>query len=84
MVVTPLSQTLNILERQDLQLIWDIARVVVVVFVIWFAYAVLHLPSLTTLALYGGAMFAMYGILFWMMWSQLQRLTPQSVKFLQE
>lgn len=25
-VVTPLSQTLNILERQDLQLVWDVAR----------------------------------------------------------
>jgi multisubunit Na+/H+ antiporter MnhB subunit len=74
MVVTPLSQTLNILERQDLQLLWDVARVVVVVSTIWIAYDIFHLVSLPTLALYGGAMFTMYVILFLMMWGQLNAL----------
>lgn len=30
-VVYPLSQTLNVLERQDLQLAWDIARLLLVI-----------------------------------------------------
>ena len=78
MVVTPLSQTLNILERQDLQLIWDATRIAVVVTVIWLASVVLKLASLPSLALYGGAMFVMYGILFLMMWGQLRKLKAVS------
>ncbi|MFW6275733.1 MAG: lipopolysaccharide biosynthesis protein [bacterium] len=41
-VVVPLSQTLNIIERQDLQLIWDIARFVSVAMV----FAGLHYFSI--------------------------------------
>jgi O-antigen/teichoic acid export membrane protein len=78
MVVTPLSQTLNILERQDLQLIWDISRVTVVISAIWLGHKMLGLSSLPTLALYGGAMFVMYAILFLMMWGQLQKLAIPS------
>ncbi len=80
MVVTPLSQTLNILERQDLQLIWDISRVTVVVAVIWIGHKALGLSSLSTLALYGGSMFVMYAILFLMMWGQLRKTTAPPVK----
>lgn len=78
MVVTPLSQTLNILERQDLQLVWDISRVSVVVGVIVIAHDVFQWASLPILALYGGAMFVMYGALFLMMWGQLRKLTALS------
>jgi O-antigen/teichoic acid export membrane protein len=37
LAVSPLSQTLIILERQDLQLIWDISRFLLVVGVLWLA-----------------------------------------------
>ncbi len=78
MVVTPLSQTLNILERQDLQLLWDISRLVMVVGVIFLANNILHLTSLYVLALYGAGMFVMYIALFLMMWWQLHSLNSAS------
>ena len=77
-VVFPLSQTLNILEKQALQLVWDVARVSTVVAVILGAYFVFHLATLPTLALYGGAMFVMYAVLFAMMWWQLRILALSS------
>jgi O-antigen/teichoic acid export membrane protein len=77
-VVFPLSQTLNILERQDLQLIWDVARVSTIVAVILGAHFFLHLSTLPTLVFYGCAMFVMYAALFAMMWWQLRILNSQS------
>jgi len=59
-------------------LIWDISRVTVVVSVIWLGHKMLGLSSLPTLALYGGAMFVMYTILFLMMWGQLRKLALPS------
>ena len=37
-MATPLSQTLTILERQELQLAWDVLRVVVVLSTITMSY----------------------------------------------
>lgn len=78
-VVYPLSPTLNILERQDLQLIWDIARVTSVVLVILVAYYLLQLPSLPTLAIYSVTMLIMYIIRFAIMWRQLHFLTSATI-----
>ncbi len=76
MVVTPLSQTLNILERQDLQLIWDFFRILVVASAIAIPYYWFRSETLFTLAFYSVAMFSMYGILFLMMYRQLNILKP--------
>ncbi len=76
MVVTPLSQTLNILERQDLQLIWDFFRILVVASAIAIPYYWFRSETLFTLAFYSVAMFIMYGILFLMMYRQLNILKP--------
>jgi O-antigen/teichoic acid export membrane protein len=37
-IIVPVSQTLNILERQDLQLYWDIGRLVMVLITFGYAY----------------------------------------------
>jgi len=37
-VVYPLSQTLNVLERQELQFLWDLLRLVIVGLVLWLPY----------------------------------------------
>lgn len=76
MVVTPLSQTLNILERQDLQLIWDFFRIIVVASAIAIPYYWFRSEALFTLAFYSVTMFIMYGILFLMMYWQLNTLNP--------
>jgi len=73
-VVTPLSQTLNILERQDLQLVWDFSRVTVILLVVIVTYYGFHLETLSILAIYGGAMFVMYAILLLLMWGQVRFL----------
>ena len=76
--VYPLSPTLNILERQDLQLAWDVARVSAVVGVILISYYEFHLTSLLTLAMYSITMFVMYGVRFLIMWQQLHHLARSS------
>lgn len=80
-IVTPLSQTLNILERQDLQLIWDASRIAVVISAIGSAHYIFQFSPLITLMIYGIIMFVMYLILFLMMWRQVGLLytAPSSV-----
>ena len=73
-VVTPLSQTLNILERQDLQLIWDVSRFIAVVGTVIIARNMLHMASLSVLVFYGFSMFVMYALLFLMIWRQMSHL----------
>lgn len=61
-VVGPLSQTLNILERQDLQLYWDSARLLVVNGGLCLAgsYGLSHVHAISV---YGVGMLIMYGVL---------------------
>jgi len=62
-VVVPLSQTLNVLERQDWQLIWDTMRFILVVGGIVVAYA-LKWPAWTAVMIYGLLMLFSYLGLF--------------------
>ena len=62
-VMDPLSQTLNVLHRQDLQLAWDAVRVTAVVAAIAGA-AQAGRSATVAVALYGGVMVLSYGLLF--------------------
>ena len=73
-VVMPLSQSLNILERQDLQLMWDAGRLLAVTLSIGAAHYIFHLQTLATIAFYGAVMFVMYVVLFLAIWKQLSLL----------
>ncbi len=55
----PLSKTLTILERQDLQLAWDAGRLVLVVGSLVVSRA-LAAPEWAAVAAYGAAMLAAY------------------------
>ncbi|NES18710.1 MAG: oligosaccharide flippase family protein [Symploca sp. SIO3E6] len=62
-VVVPLSQTLNVLERQDLQLAWDASRLLLVIGSLQIS-TILELPARTALILYSIAMLFSYCCLF--------------------
>lgn len=61
-VVIPLSQTLNILNRQDLQLIWDAGRLLVVIATMVGGARFGLRPGLTII-LFSGSMFLAYAVL---------------------
>ena len=63
LVTAPLSQTLNVLERQDLQLAWDIGRFLLVLIAFSFARA-LSLSGLGASAILSGALTLSYAALF--------------------
>lgn len=71
-VVVPLSQTLAILERQSLQLGWDVLRMVLMLGVL-FASARHGLPPLLAIALFGAAMTVAYAALFALMLMEVGR-----------
>lgn len=62
-LVVPLSPTLNVLERQDLQLVWDAARLALVVGGLALAWA-LDWSAWTAVMVYGLTMLVAYGGLF--------------------
>lgn len=62
-VVVPLSQTLNMLERQGMQLAWDIFRFIVIIGGL-VAAAALELPARDAILIYGSGMFVCYAVLF--------------------
>jgi len=62
-VVVPLSQTLNVLERQDWQLVWDAGRLALVVGGLVMA-SVLGWPARVAVIVYGVVMSVAYGGLF--------------------
>jgi O-antigen/teichoic acid export membrane protein len=57
--IMPLSQTLNALERQDYQLVWDGARLGLVVLTLLLANT-LGVSASVSIAFYGAVMFAAY------------------------
>ena len=72
-MAVPLSQTLNILSRQDLQLYWDVGRLLVVSSC--FALAVwLDLSPTAAIACYGLAVFFCYLALFGLSLTTLKKL----------
>ncbi len=58
-VVSSLSQTIFVVERQDLQLIYDVIRTAIIVFVFVMAHQLGFTPYIT-IALYSATMFALY------------------------
>lgn len=62
-VVVPLSQTLNILERQAWQLGWDVGRLLLVMIALLVAYT-LSWPPVGAVAMYSVAMLVSYIALF--------------------
>ena len=62
-VVVPLSQTLNILERQGLQFLWDSMRLVLVILAIYLPYR-LKMSPFFAISLYSFMMFLCYLALY--------------------
>lgn len=61
-VASPLSQTLNVVGRQDLQLAWDVSRLAVMLTVFLLAGAA-NWSDVLTIAVFAGAMATMYAVL---------------------
>lgn len=76
-IVTPVSQTLNVLERQDWQLAWDAGRLAVVVGALY-GSALLELSARAALAVYGVAMTVSYGCLFLLIAIALRQQTNRA------
>ncbi len=62
-VVVPLSQTLNILERQGLQFVWDALRLLLVAAAL-FGSSFLNLSPLAAISFYGVIMVFAYALMF--------------------
>jgi len=73
-IVSPVSSTLTLLERQELQLIWDVLRVIVVCTGFWFA-AANGLSDLSALAIYCGFMILLYVILWCISLIEIRRFS---------
>lgn len=71
-IVVPVSQTLTLLERQELQLAWDVTRSGVVLMGFWLA-AHTGLDDLQAVAIYCGLMAFMYGVLWAISFAQVRR-----------
>lgn len=69
-IVSPLSMTLNVLERLDLQIIWDIVRLFLVVSSFLLA-EVNNLSAKDAITLYGLSMLIAYATLFVISWQQI-------------
>lgn len=75
--VVPLSQTLNVLERQDLQLAWDASRLVLVVAGL-VAASQLGWTATTAILAYGIAMTVAYVILFFLSDAMIRQRLKQA------
>jgi O-antigen/teichoic acid export membrane protein len=71
-IVSPLSQTMNILERQDLQLVWDISYFIMVIGTLLFSYWIGFEVNLAVI-LYAGSLFLSYSVQMIILWKLLQR-----------
>ena len=71
-IVSPLSQSLNLLERQDLQLIWDILRLTIVIGCLLIPKQ-LQLSAQVSIALYSAGMSISYIALFTLNAYQIQK-----------
>jgi len=71
-IVVPVASTLTILERQDLQLTWNVLRVFVVVLGFWFA-SYNALSDYFAIAIYCGLMFLFYVALWCISFFQIRQ-----------
>lgn len=72
LVVSPLSQSLNILERQDIHFYWDFARVLVAISTISISRSIFRFEPIIVLGVYSSCMFIMYLLLFYLIWQQAE------------
>jgi len=77
LVAVPVSQTLNIIERQDIQLGWDASRLVVTLVVVLLAASV-NLPVIHTIALYSATTTCSYVGLLLLIAGQLRRRVQET------
>ncbi len=63
--IVPLSQTLNVIERQDVQLAWDVGRLFLVLSALFSAHY-LRIGSTDAVILYSVSMLISYLSLFWL------------------
>lgn len=78
-IVSPVSSTLTLLDRQDIQLMWDISRVILVVAGFRFA-ATNGLSDLSALATYCWAMIFLYIILWCISLIEIRRFSRNAAK----
>lgn len=71
LVSAPLSQTMNMLDKQHWQLMWDGGRFIGIV-IIFFGVGRLGLPAYKAVAAYGFIMLVMYFLLWYLGWAVLQ------------
>lgn len=71
-VVSPISQTLVLLERQRLQITWDAGRVILTVAALWLPQRA-GLGITATITVYGVAMAVAYLVHFVLMWGALRQ-----------
>jgi O-antigen/teichoic acid export membrane protein len=71
-IISPLSQTMNIMERQGIQLAWDIARLSAVL-ILFFAVAYFHLDASTAVGSYAMAVTVLYIALYFINYLIIRR-----------
>lgn len=69
--IVPLSQTLNMIGRQEIQFLWDLFRFILGIMIFWLAF-VYGLSSRITIFLYGITMFISYVIMFSLIYRELK------------
>lgn len=76
--VSPIAQTIFVLERQDLQLRWDLGRVVLLVAIFLLA-SWLNWQPVVTVGVYAAGYAAAYAILLWMYRRELRVLVEKEM-----
>ena len=79
MISTPLAYTLNILHRQDVRLLWDLGRFVLVVAGFYFAHY-FDLDPVSAVVVYTGTMSLMQLILVFVCYSLLSRYCKKTLR----
>jgi O-antigen/teichoic acid export membrane protein len=75
MAASPLSQTLNLLEKLGLQLIWEAGRALAIVMIFMLAHRFQWVAGDCVVA-YSGVMAVSYGVILSVSWAALNKLDP--------
>jgi lipopolysaccharide exporter len=75
-VVSPLSQTLNILNKQTYQLLWDVFRFLLII-LLFLSISHFKVAFYAALGMYGGVMGFCYIILYILIYRELKRKYPE-------
>ena len=71
-IISPLSQTMNIMERQGIQLAWDIVRLSAVL-ILFFVASYFHLDAITTVGFYALEVTVLYIVLYFVNYIIIRR-----------